>query len=430
MTNNQLQSILKISTKSIIFKPDQKFFLVRFSQLYPHKECRLAVKDLAAEMGVNDRVVSSSVKFWENEGVLIKREAWEKIRVRKRSVGYLSISWGKVGELLSRQKLAQGVGGLDQTPHFLGHIESITPNAKRVQAVASKKNNSALLRLVKRHDLNVSQRLFLIMLLWMANACGVVRGVGKKRLCQLTGASRERLDAQIEALLRKGYLLAYMPGGSGRGIEGVYTATYFLNVNHESFSAELAVIVKSSQKFNFPVPNGRNLIVGVYNDEFRDGGAVGKAKQCLKSPLDKTLRGLISPLGRRYSAPIDTVMGGWFAAFWNAIDKTSLKMCDVAIDDSLHEMVRKAGEKSSAFRLDESKVKDQILEEVVDCICSYIWAVAHDLLLFIGRQKLGRELEKVDYIPAGCKMFVRDQDRITSSPHSALLVVLMADSVD
>ncbi len=424
--DNLFLNILQISTDIIACKPDQKFFLMRFSQLYPHGECRLVVKDLAAEMGVNDRVVSSSVKFWEGEGVLIKREAWEKIRVRERSVGYLSISWDKVTDLLENKKLVWGDTGFNQIPYFIAQIESLTLPASKLRktAVVKEANKASLKSEVRGHDLNVSQRLLLIILLWMANPCGVVRGIGKKRLCQLTGARRERLDAQIEAFLHKGYLLAYLPGGSRRGIEGVYTATYYLNVNYEKFTCGSTVLVKNGREFDFPIPRGRDLMACVYGERFGDGHAIQSARQNLVSPVDDTLKSLISSKDGRYSSAIDNVMGGWFAIFWREVDKLLLREQQTGIDDVLHEVVREAGERSAAFQRDVSTEKNQVLEEVTNFICDYIWAVARGLQRFIKLKELGSGDECTDYIPAGCKVYEQKRARITLSPATALLIAL------
>jgi len=383
----------------------------------------LSVKDLASKIGVSDRVVSSSVRFWESLGVLLRREEWEKICVRKRRVAYLNINWDMVEELWLRQKLAGEKGKSSRIPCFSNQIESLASSPSKARnLVVVKSGNTSTLKMVKKHKLNVSQRLFLITLLWMANPCGVVRGVGKKLLCQLTGASRERLDGQIEALLRKGYLLAYMPGGSGKGIEGVYTATYFVNVNHECFEGKSAVLERNGREFDFPVPRGRDLIQGVYGERFGDGHAVACARKYLESPLGKTLRNLISPGVGRYTAATDNVMGEWFESFWGEVDKSLVQREQAGIDDVLHGVVRGRGCRSSGFRADVSSEKDQILEEVTNYICGYIWAVARELQHFVRREKLGVGDECIDYIPLGCKVYNPKEDKVSSSPSTALLV--------
>jgi len=86
-----------------------------------------------------------------------------------------------------------------------------------------------------KHQLKVTNRLLLAVLLCKSDVCGVVRGVSISELSKLTGMSKDMLRSQLRALKVAGYIRSSVQGGIGICLFGMAKGAYFLNLRHCSF---------------------------------------------------------------------------------------------------------------------------------------------------------------------------------------------------
>lgn len=83
--------------------------------------------------------------------------------------------------------------------------------------------------------LSPSNRLFLMVLLGLADKNGVVKGRGAAELSKLVGLTSGRFGGQTQKLLALGYLRTVVPGVSARSLFGKRPGAYFLNLTHPSY---------------------------------------------------------------------------------------------------------------------------------------------------------------------------------------------------
>lgn len=87
-------------------------------------------------------------------------------------------------------------------------------------------------RMALRQKVAGATRLLLAVLLAHADRWGVVQGLGSARLSELTGLSRERLQAHVYKLNQLGFIGHKVAGFSGSTLLGGRETVYYLNLHH------------------------------------------------------------------------------------------------------------------------------------------------------------------------------------------------------
>ena len=185
---------------------ETKFFLIRFVQLYGViQPMRMGVKELAKATGATDRVVSRSLDD------LVELE------------------------LLDRRRIDNGARGRNKREHqcssrLIKLLEDMRKNTSlthehRIDHVlngASQPEGS---------ELNITNRLLLVVLLSQADQFGIVRSLGLSDLSKRTGLNRERVKAQLHKLHSLGVIRTSVAGMSSAEIFRPAKSIYFLNLH-------------------------------------------------------------------------------------------------------------------------------------------------------------------------------------------------------
>lgn len=211
-------------------KPEVKYFLIKIIHCYgvdtPVDQPQV---ELAIELGVSRNVVGTALKYLADGQYLEQERFVDKGGASK---GRYRVS-GKL-----QQKLRNAADHEVFHGPLIDHL--LEPDVSR------KKIN-------KRHQLMLSHRLLLIVLLGKANRRGVVEGMGMSELGGLTGMSGERLRSQISKLKDLGYLRFHVPGATGKRLFGHIPGMFFLNLSHDSYGC----VAYSSHIYIYT--NGRHL---------------------------------------------------------------------------------------------------------------------------------------------------------------------------
>ncbi|MFL0797259.1 MAG: helix-turn-helix domain-containing protein [Cellvibrionaceae bacterium] len=221
--------------------PEIKCFLIKFLHTYGlGSSVEKTYKELIKELGVTDRVVHGAIQYLVENGYFEKeiktsaRQGGSSSRVRKTTRYLCSPKLVRLlddfesGEYKCLPTIKTASGGGRTRVFTLRHTRLIS---HLLQA------DSARLVEKKRHPLNLSNRLLLMVMLSYANEYGVV-SLGYSSLSVLTGMGRDRLDSQIEKLKREGYIRCHVPGGTHPYLFGATEGVYFLNLKHERFGGE------------------------------------------------------------------------------------------------------------------------------------------------------------------------------------------------
>lgn len=230
----QPQSLLQISTPEI--SSEAKYALVCFWHQHGHGDgaaVRRTVKELAAEWGVSDRVVTKALRELGAANALVCTRVSEG-RGRP-SYSYRISSW-------YIDQLAQKAGDeKGEAPHA-EIIQAVLESSKMggISAYRDDPEGSASPAKARKRGrpgkgLDSVNRLVLMVLLAHADDSGVVRGMGPARLAELVGIKKDRFQRQVGKLRELGYIRAVIPGVSGQRLFGVVPGAYYLNLAHPAY---------------------------------------------------------------------------------------------------------------------------------------------------------------------------------------------------
>lgn len=197
--------LLLLDMESI--SPEAKFFCVRFVAMSGGDQpVKLTVKELAAALGVTDRVVTTSLLELVDNG------------------------------FLSHKKIVEGKGRPKSEyqclPAFTKKLKALsatlpmTHSSKIDHVLASAGKDVA--------SMSITNRLLLAVLLAHADAFGVVRDLGLADLCKLTGLNRERVKGHIHKLQSISIFRFWKDGLTDPKLFGTVKTVYFLDMSHHS----------------------------------------------------------------------------------------------------------------------------------------------------------------------------------------------------
>lgn len=213
--------------------PEQKWFLLMLMREFEScAQVRLTVAEFSIRLGVSKDVVTSSCKYLSDKGAL------RQSRVKTENNGFLNAY-----DILVTEE----------------SIQKIFPSKQQSKIPTCKKHHNNLIELLVTAQSNefyipklkLANRLLLSVLLSYADECGVVRGIGISDLMKLTGMSKDRLDSQVDKLLKQGYVRSKFSGVTGTSLFGIAKGYYYLNLSHRTFKVK-----QESTKvlFNFEHP--------------------------------------------------------------------------------------------------------------------------------------------------------------------------------
>jgi hypothetical protein len=114
----------------------------------------------------------------------------------------------------------------------------------------------------KSKKLANSNRLLLMIFLACSNDAGVVTGLGRADLGRLTGMSGDRLDSQLDKLVRLKFISLIIPGTTSPKLFGAVTSAYFLNIK-EKFAEDPGLAFSHSFLWSnyVEMPSATNIVV-------------------------------------------------------------------------------------------------------------------------------------------------------------------------
>ena len=195
-----------------------KYFLIKWLQEFGSSESvEKSVIDISATLGVSKDVVTKATAYLTANGYFEKKT----VLTTKR--------WSRCSFKCS-SKLKNELDNLGEgkASHHVALIKHLMVND--IQKRGGKE--------VKRHSLDLSPRLLLIILLRNANECGVVDTLGLADLAKLTGLSKVSVKARIEHLLKRGYIRSYISGVTGRHIYHRSPGVFYINLKHPNYALD------------------------------------------------------------------------------------------------------------------------------------------------------------------------------------------------
>jgi len=198
-------ALLSLDMGSI--SPEAKFFCVRFVAVSGGDQAlKLTVKELAAALGVTDRVVTTSLLELVDNG------------------------------FLSHKKIVEGKGRPKSEYQCL---PAFTKKLKALSATLPMIHSSKIDHVLASAGKDVAgmsntNRLLLAVLLAHADVFGVVRDLGLADLCKLTGLNRVRVKGHIHKLQSISIFRFWKDGLTDPKLFGTVKTVYFLDMSHHS----------------------------------------------------------------------------------------------------------------------------------------------------------------------------------------------------
>jgi|GEM_PF-2965185 hypothetical protein len=106
----------------------------------------------------------------------------------------------------------------------------------------------------RQHQLTISQRLLLMVLLAHASHCGVVNSVERKYLAAQTGTTQRRVHDEIKRLKKYGYIRCSIDGGNFEATAGRRSSIYFIELHHEAYGGQKSGGITVIDDINFHHP--------------------------------------------------------------------------------------------------------------------------------------------------------------------------------
>jgi len=284
-------------------KPEAKYFLVRFIQCFGVTDpVDLGVKDLAKQIGVTDRQVSTALDALVDAAILIR-----------------SLIPNERGRPARRHRVAKTfLSQINRLPVPLGvmHevvIERLMVHAGHVADQGEERGESlAELRARrKRGVLNRVNRLLLAVLLCGADRFGVVRNLGTVQICKATGLTKEMLRNRLKTLMDQALIRSYIPGLSSPVLTVKRKSVYYLNLNHEQMvgngQATSILGISGAGKDHL----GLDLLLGIRSAVNRD-----KNEYAEKAPILKVLAGQGRSFYRTFQALLEEYATQLLSRHW------------------------------------------------------------------------------------------------------------------
>lgn len=188
--------------------PEVRFFFLKYLHIYGFDDPVMgAVKAMASDLGVSDRLVSKSLRFLEAHHYLTRQKL--PGRGRPKSVFFIG---PRLFDVLSHQSSAvQG----DFSRRLIKMSLFDEEGGK-----SSREDNK----------LKISERILLCVLLTNADSSGCVSGVGFAALKECTGLTEARLKRHIRTLRGAGYIREYTAGGVDKYTSSRVASVYQLDL--------------------------------------------------------------------------------------------------------------------------------------------------------------------------------------------------------
>ncbi|HTF84958.1 MAG TPA: hypothetical protein VL987_10270 [Cellvibrio sp.] len=185
--------------------PATRFFLIKYFCRYGHFESvTVGVKGLVEQLGINDRVVTSSLKFLGDNGYL----RFDKLHGARGHPRRMISAGEKLKTLFAQWR------GLDQRAIHSSFVEDLL----RIKPHES-----------KYEGMSNSARLLLMVLYVHADSFGVVNRLGSSEIMALTGFSRVQLRGHLRRLRIQEHIQLYIPGAAIKGVKGKLKSTIVLS---------------------------------------------------------------------------------------------------------------------------------------------------------------------------------------------------------
>jgi hypothetical protein len=287
-------ALLSLDMESI--SPEAKFFCVRFVAMSGGDQpVKLTVKELAAALGVTDRVVTSSLLELVDNG------------------------------FLSLKKIVEGKGRPKSEyqclPAFTKKLKALSATLPMIH---SSKIDHVLASAAKDvAGMSNTNRLLLAVLLAHADAFGVVRDLGLADLCKLTGLNRVRVKGHIHKLQSISIFRFWKDGLTDPKLFGAVKTVYFLDLSHSALG---------------PAHNSTAVFVfsGVHYIEYRDldeAALIGKAAyspryQPLTFDWALPCAGFM-PIDGKYN-----LLAAYFSSLWSPVGRVAqIELLQLKLDE-------------------------------------------------------------------------------------------------
>ncbi|MFZ5697527.1 MAG: hypothetical protein ACOY9J_02190 [Pseudomonadota bacterium] len=214
--------------------PEAKLLLLRFALVYGDAPLKVTARELARALGIPLNALANATSELDAAGLLIRtpvvdgrgRPSFEyrlageqlaKLKEGDESSAGDRLLWPLM-ECLLRESIAVAGEKTPAASHGTAKRKAVQPSRK---GAASKLSNP--------------NRMLLLVLLALADNCGVVRARGAGEIARWVGISGARIHSQVEKLVALGYIRAAVPGVAGRLLFGKVAGTVFLNLQHPTY---------------------------------------------------------------------------------------------------------------------------------------------------------------------------------------------------
>lgn len=279
-----------------------KLLLLRFALVYGDAPVKVTTRVLARKLGIPLNAISKAASELDAAGLMLRRPV---LNGRGRPLTEYRLAGERLADLVAENqgpadhhRLWPVMEKVLREPMILAGegLPAGAQNRATLAAVAPSRRGAG-------SKLSDPNRMLLLVMLALADDCGVVRGRGLGYLALRTGISRSRVQLQVAKLLALGYVRAAVPGVTGSLLFGKVAGTYFMNLQHPAYGehARPAGIYLFSCPAHIRDSEIRCLIkaTGVLPLQVRVGVRMLPNSQC-EHPLDPYGTGgikILAPLG-------------------------------------------------------------------------------------------------------------------------------------
>lgn len=224
--------------------PDTKFFLLAFWNCYgasTPKPCSL--KQLASDLRIPAKVISKAVAQ-SVDAALLRARTQPDGKGRPKCI--YEINQSAFSD--SPEILEGALNHAHMVQHVLvgEHIRAIwagwSDDAKIALNSVSGSLEGKRVPPVRKGQLSLANRLLLMILISRADPFGVVRGLGSKELCLLTGVDAAAFKQRLRRLVALGFIRRHIAGVASPIFSEKLKSIYLLNLNHLQLSPAQDVI--------------------------------------------------------------------------------------------------------------------------------------------------------------------------------------------
>lgn len=210
---------------------EAKYFLIRTMYCFGLNEVAIPVKALVKSIGLSDQVMSKAKKELFGLGLLISCPQRDE---NKKSLRGRPISGYKISQRYLDRIIDPYRGFRDDQVLMMPFKEIwigllLWPDGSDYFRTGIKKVKKTDKGARRQYSYNAATRLLIATLYLHADQAGAINDLSLAKLCRLIGVSMDRLHSQFDIIRSLGFLLARVPGVTGKKLFGRSTGSIYVN---------------------------------------------------------------------------------------------------------------------------------------------------------------------------------------------------------